>query len=149
MAETARLMTGDYGTEEWLSSAAAISADVVSLCNQYLAVVEDEKDDIERVRREVNHIAHMLKITKLVQGNTGDPEYIFVTEEERGSFLRCILELQDIQGKLQLGNCQDTQSEDFIRSIEWPFTRTQTYEIVETLQSHGIVFNLVLQTNRT
>jgi hypothetical protein len=46
-----------------------ISAKIVSLCYQYSVAVKDAKDDIERVRRKVSNITHILEKIKQLLDN--------------------------------------------------------------------------------
>jgi hypothetical protein len=125
-----------------------ISAKIVSLCYQYFVAVKDAKDDIERVRRKVSDITHILeKITQLLDNQ--NKTRLSTAQGLFGSLERCLKELKSLEVKLDPGKTRKTISRFGLRALKWPFTSKQVDKIVLHLEGYEQTFSLALQVDQT
>ncbi|KAI1565722.1 WD40 repeat [Pyrenophora tritici-repentis] len=125
-----------------------ISAKIASLCYQYSVAVKDAKDDIERVRRKVSDIAHILeKIKQLL--NSEDKTRLPTTQGLFSSLEQCLEELKKLEAKLDPGKTRKTMSRFGFRALKWPFTSKQVDKIVLNLEGYEQTFSLALQVDQT
>jgi uncharacterized coiled-coil DUF342 family protein len=125
-----------------------ISAKVVSLCYQYSVAVKDAKDDIERVRRKVSDITHILeKIKQLLDSQ--DKTRFSTTQGLFSSLEQCLEELKSLGAKLDLGKTRKTMSRLGLRALKWPFTSKHVDKIVLNLEGYEQTFSLALQVDQT
>jgi hypothetical protein len=125
-----------------------ISAKIASLCYQYSVAVKDAKDDIERVRRKVSDITHILeKIKQLLDSQ--DKTRLSTTQGLSSSLEQCQVELENLKVKLEPGKARKTMSRLGLRALKWPFTSKQVDKIVLNLQGHEQTFSLALQVDQT
>lgn len=125
-----------------------ISAKIASLCYEYSVAVKDAKDDIERVRRKVSDITHILeKIKQLLDSQ--DKTRLSTTQGLSSSLEQCQVELENLKVKLEPGKARKTMSRLGLRALKWPFTSKQVDKIVLNLQGHEQTFSLALQVDQT
>jgi hypothetical protein len=125
-----------------------ISAKIVSLCYQYSVAVKDAKDDIERVRRKVSDITHILeKIKQLL--NSRDKTRLSTTQDLFDSLKQCLGELKSLEGKLDPGKTRKTMSRFGLRALKWPFSSKHVDKIVLDLEGYERTFSLALQVDQT
>ena len=125
-----------------------ISAKIASLCYEYSVAVKDAKDDIERVRRKVSDITHILeKIKQLLDSQ--DKTQLSTTQGLSGSLEQCLKELNSLEAKLDPGKARKTMGRLGLRALKWPFTSKQVDKIVLNLQGHEQTFSLALQVDQT
>ncbi|RAQ98842.1 vegetative incompatibility protein HET-E-1 [Stemphylium lycopersici] len=98
-----------------------ISAKIASLCYQYSVAVKDAKDDIERVRRKVSDITHILEKTKQLL-DSQDKTRLSTTQGLSSSLEQCREELKNLEAKLDPGKTRKTMSRFGFRALKWPFT---------------------------
>ncbi|KAI1592502.1 WD40 repeat [Pyrenophora tritici-repentis] len=125
-----------------------ISTKIVSLCYQYSVAVKDAKDDIERVRRKVSDITHVLeKIKQLL--NSQDKTRLSTTQGLFSSLEQCLKELKSLEAKLDPGKTRKTMSRFGFRALKWPFTSKQVDKIILDLEGYEQTFSLALQVDQT
>jgi hypothetical protein len=125
-----------------------ISAKIASLCYQYSLAVKDAKDDIERVRRKVSDITHILeKIKQLFDSH--DKTRLSTTQGLFSSFEQCLKELKNLEAKLDPGKTRKTMSRFGFRALKWPFTSKQVDKVVLDLEGYERTFSLALHVDQT
>jgi hypothetical protein len=125
-----------------------ISAKIISLCYQYSVAVKDAKDDIERVRRKVSDITHVLeKIKQLLDSQ--DKTRLSTTQGLFDSLKQCLSELKSLERKLDLGKTRKNMSRFGLRALKWPFSSKQVDKIVSDLEGYEQTFSLALQVDQT
>ncbi|KAF1828216.1 hypothetical protein BDW02DRAFT_643534 [Decorospora gaudefroyi] len=116
-----------------------ISVKIASLCYQYSVAVKDAKDDIERVRRKVSDISHILeKVKQLLDSK--DKTRLSTTQG---------LEVKSLEAKLDPGKTRKTMSRFGFRALKWPFTSKQVDKVVLNLEGYEQTFSLALQVDQT
>jgi hypothetical protein len=109
--------------------------------------VKDAKDDIERVRRKVSDITHILKkIQHLLHSQ--DKTRLSTTQGLFSSLEQCLKELKSLGAKLDLGKTRKTMSRLGLCALKWPFTSKQVDKIVLSLEGYEQTFNLALQVDQ-
>jgi hypothetical protein len=125
-----------------------ISAKIVSLCYQYSVAVKDAKGDIERVRRKVSDITHILeKIKQLLDSQ--DKTWLSTTQGLFNSLEQCLEELKSLEARLDPGKTRKTASWFGFRALKWPLTSKQVDKIVLTLEGYEQTFSLALQVDQS
>ncbi|KAF2627243.1 vegetative incompatibility protein HET-E-1 [Macroventuria anomochaeta] len=125
-----------------------ISAKIASLCYQYSVAVKDAKDDIERVRRRVSDMTHILeKIKQLLDSQ--DKTRLSTTQDLFSSLEQCLKELKSLDAKLDPGKTRKTMSRFGFRALKWPLTSKQVDKIVLDLERYEQTFSLALQVDQT
>ena len=125
-----------------------ISTKIVSLCYQYSVAVKDAKDNIERVRRKVSDITHILeKIKQLLDRQ--DKTRLSTTQGLFSSLEQCLKELESLEVKLEPRKTRKTMSRFGFRALKWPFTSKQVDKIVLDLEGYEQTFSLALQVDQT
>ncbi|KAF5851816.1 hypothetical protein GGP41_000555 [Bipolaris sorokiniana] len=125
-----------------------ISTKIASLCYQYSVAVKDAKDDIERVRRKVSDITHILeKIKQLFDGQ--DKTRLSTTKGLSNSLKQCLEELKSLEAKLDPGKTRKTMSRFGFRALKWPFTSKQVDKVILNLEGYEQTFSLALQVDQT
>ena len=125
-----------------------ISTKIASLCYQYSVAVKDAKDDIERVRRKVSNITHILeKIKQLLDSQ--DKTRLSATQGLLDSVEQCLDELETLDMKLEPGKTRKTISRFGLRALKWPFSSKHVDKIVLDLEGYERTFSLALQVDQT
>ncbi|RII21467.1 vegetative incompatibility protein HET-E-1 [Alternaria sp. MG1] len=125
-----------------------ISAKIASLCYQYSVAVMGARDDIERVRRKVSDITHILeKIKQLLDSR--DKTRLSTTQGLFSSLEQCLRELKSLEAKLDTGKTRKIMSRFGFRALKWPFTSKQVDKIVLNLEGYEQTFSLALQVDQT
>jgi hypothetical protein len=110
--------------------------------------LKDAKDDIERVRRKVSDITHILeKIKQLL--NSRDKTRLSTTQDLFDSLKQCLGELKSLEGKLDPGKTRKTMSRFGLRALKWPFSSKHVDKIVLDLEGYERTFSLALQVDQT
>jgi superfamily I DNA and RNA helicase len=125
-----------------------ISAKIVSLCYQYSVAVEDAKDDIERVRRKVSDITHILERIKQLF-DSQDTTRLSTTQGLFSSLEQCLEELKSLEVKLDPGKTRKAISWFGFRALKWPFTSKEVDSIILNLERYEQAFSLALQVDKT
>ncbi|ENH99076.1 hypothetical protein COCC4DRAFT_66819 [Bipolaris maydis ATCC 48331] len=125
-----------------------ISAKIVSLCYQYSVAIKDARDNIERVRRKVSDITHILeKIKQLLDSQ--DKTRLSTTQGLFSSLEQCLKELEGLEVTLEPRKTRKTMSRFGFRALKWPFTSKQVDKIVLDLERYEQTFGLALQADQT
>ncbi|KAJ6199980.1 hypothetical protein J3E72DRAFT_238599 [Bipolaris maydis] len=125
-----------------------ISAKIVSLCYQYSVAIKDARDNIERVRRKVSDITHILeKIKQLLDSQ--DKTRLSTTQGLFSSLEQCLKELEGLEVTLEPRKTRKTMSRFGFRALKWPFTSKQVDKIVLDLERYEQTFSLALQADQT
>jgi hypothetical protein len=110
--------------------------------------VKDVKDDIERLRRKVSDITHILeKIKQLLDSQ--DKTRFSTTQGLFSSLGQCQEELKSLGAKLDLGKTRKTMSRLGLRALKWLFTSKQVDKIVLNLEGYEQTFSSALQVDQT
>ena len=125
-----------------------ITAKIASLCYQYSVAVKGAKDDIQRVRRKVTDITHILEKTKHLL-DSQDKTRLSTTQGLFSSLEQCRQELKNLEAKLDPGKTRKTMSRFGFRALKWPFTSKQVDKVVSNLEGYEQTFNLALQVDKT
>ena len=125
-----------------------ISAKIASLCVQYSMAVNDAKGDIERVRRKVSDINHVLKKIKQLL-DSQDKTRLSATQGLLDSVEQCLNELKTLDMRLEPGKTRKTMSRFGLRALKWPFTSKQVDKIISSLEGYEQTFGLALQVDQT
>ncbi|KAI5363375.1 hypothetical protein J4E82_011668 [Alternaria postmessia] len=118
-----------------------ISAKIASLCYRYSVAVKDAKGDVERVRRKVSDIAHILeKIKQLLDSH--DKTRLSTTLGLSSSLEQCLKELKSLKAKLDLGKTRKTMSQFGFRALEVVvFNVDQKLDLRKLPVATGATFN--------
>lgn len=129
-----------------------ISVKVASLCFEYSVDVKNAKDDIERVKRKVDDITHVLeKMEQLL--NRQDKTHLSTTHGLFDSIEQCHQELKGLEAKLEANlkpsNARKAMGRFGMRAFKWPFTSKRVDEIILALKGYEQTFTLALQVDQT
>ena len=125
-----------------------ISAKIASLCFQYSTEVKNAKKDIECIQQKVTDIKDVLEgVKQLLDGP--NRLQLPATHKLWNSLQKCLLELQELEIKLDPGKARKTISRLGIRALKWPFTSKKAEKIITTLEGYEQTFGLALQVDQT
>jgi hypothetical protein len=137
-----------------LSGAASViavidmSAKITALCFQYSIAVKDAQNDIERIKKKVGDIKHILEsIKELLDGS--HKARLSTTHGLFKSLKQCLWELQELNEELEPGKARKTMSRFGVRALKWPFTSKQVERIISSMEGYEQTFTLALQVDQT
>jgi hypothetical protein len=110
-----------------------LSANVASLCFQYLTAVKDAKKDIERLLAEVSQVGDILReVQRLLHGLDG--ARLSASKKLCNSLKDCFLQLKELEEQLALGKARKVMSRFGVRALRWPFVAKDVEKIVISLE---------------
>lgn len=125
-----------------------ISLKVVSVCADYYSNVQNAKNDIDRVRLEIEAFLDVLRSLHKLAQNPKNAD-IFASKSLSDSIEQCRLDLQKLQSKLDLGKGRKTMSRLGIRALKWPFESKDIQQVMGALERYKSTFSLNLSVNQT
>jgi predicted RNase H-like nuclease (RuvC/YqgF family) len=124
-----------------------LSIKITKLCFDYSVAVKDAKNDIERIRKKVDDIKHILEsIEKLLDGP--HKAQLSTTHGLFKSLKQCQQQLEQLEEQLELGKTRKAMSRFGVRALKWPFTSKQVENIVSSLEGYERSFTLALQVDQ-
>ena len=125
-----------------------LSANVASLCFQYLTAVKDAKKDIERLQAEASQVGDILReVQRLLHGPDG--ARLSASMKLRNSLKDCYLQLKELEEQLAPGKAHKVMSRFGVRALRWPFKAKDVKKIVTSLERCKQTIALVLQVDQT
>jgi hypothetical protein len=125
-----------------------LSAKVATLCFQYSKDVSSAREDIDRLRKQVEHLAAALRATqRLVEGTKGLS--LSTSQELVGSFRSCIVDLGRLEKKLDPSPLRTTMRRYGIRALKWPFNSKEVDQLLASLDRYERTILLGLQVDQT
>ncbi|KAF2679968.1 hypothetical protein K458DRAFT_374045 [Lentithecium fluviatile CBS 122367] len=142
---------------EGLSGAASviavidISAQVASLCYQYVTKVKDAKEDIQRLGDTVTDTKNVLENLQRLLDKQGKSQ--LSTTNTLVALQGCSKELEKLEAKLKAKlerHGRRTVMQGFgLRALKWPFTSKEVEKTVQNLDKYGHTFSHALQVDQT
>jgi hypothetical protein len=125
-----------------------LSANIASLCFQYLTAVKDAKKDIERLRAEVNQVGDILReIQRLLHGPDG--ARLSASQKLCNSLKDCFLQLKELETRLTPRTASKAMSRLGVRALSWPFKANNIEKIVTSLERCKQTFVVALEVDQT
>ncbi|MCJ1466967.1 hypothetical protein MMC07_005589 [Pseudocyphellaria aurata] len=125
-----------------------ISAQILSLCSQYLAAVKDAKKDIERFQKKIEVLNKLFERVKQLS-DEGDKTGLSTVHHLEGSLKDCFLRLKELETRINPSKARKTIIRLRLRDLKWPFTSKDMEKIVVELQKHEQDFILALGVDQT
>ncbi|KAH6883823.1 hypothetical protein B0T10DRAFT_445692, partial [Thelonectria olida] len=125
-----------------------LSANVLSLCFQYSREVKNAKDDIDRLRNEVENLkATSKRFQGLIDGPHGTKlqatqELHFAVKESRSR-------LEELEHSLRPSTSRKAMSRFGIRALKWPFQSRDIERTIELFARSRDAISLALQVDQT
>ena len=124
------------------------SLKVVSLCAEYYSHVKKAKEEVHRFSLEIKAFINVLQnLDKLAQ----NPRAIrlFTSKALGQDIERCLLDLEHLREKLDLGKGRKTMSRVGIRALKWPFESKELEKSIGVLERYKSTFIAALNTDLT
>ncbi|KAM0231792.1 hypothetical protein ACHAPO_008374 [Fusarium lateritium] len=125
-----------------------LSAKVATLCFQYCKDVCSAREDIERVRNQVDHLATALGAAKHLVEGTRSPS-LPTSQQLVGSLRSCITDLERLGKKLDPSGFRTTMRRYGGRALKWPFNNKEVNQLLDKLGRHERTILLGLQVDQT
>lgn len=124
-----------------------ISTKTLELCWKYISEVKDAKEDIERLRDEVEAFQTVLeKLQDLIKRSTA--AQLSTMGSLQNPLDSCLSQLNDLNKKLQPRTGQKTMRRLGLRALKWPLTKKDVDKTVAVLQRHKATFNTALNLDQ-
>lgn len=124
-----------------------LSAKVASLCVQYLDAVKSAKEDIKRLQKKVDSIRNILgALEQRLEGL--DETRLSTTRKLRESLQECLVQLRELETRLEPSKTRKTMSRFGGRALKWPFRSKEIEKIVATLEKYEQTFSFSLQIDQ-
>ncbi|KAM0339924.1 hypothetical protein ACHAPU_010757 [Fusarium lateritium] len=125
-----------------------LSVKVTTLCLQYSKEVSSAREDVERLRNQVEHLATTMRATqRLVQGDKGAS--LSTSQALVNSFRRCISDLERAEKKLDPDSPRNRMRRYGLRALKWPFKSKEIDQLLANLDRHEKTILLGLQVDQT
>ncbi|EON63738.1 hypothetical protein W97_02966 [Coniosporium apollinis CBS 100218] len=125
-----------------------LSAKIASLCVQYSLAVKDAKNDIERLRGEVNSVADVLReVERLL--HRPDSAQLSASQKLRDALKDCFTQLIELKKGLDPGKTRKAMSRFGVRALKWPFESKEVDKVVRNLERCKQTVSLALQVDQT
>jgi superfamily I DNA and RNA helicase len=125
-----------------------VSVKVTALCSQYLVAVKNAKKDIERIKKKVGDIKHIVEaIKKLLDGP--HKARLSTTHGLFESLEQCKQQMEQLEEQLKPGRIRKAMSRIGFRALKWPFTSKQVKDTLSTLEAYEQSFTQALQVDQT
>lgn len=124
------------------------SLKIVSLCAEYYSHVKNAKQDVHRFSLEVKAFIKVLQNLDNLAQNSGATRLFALTSLSE-DIQRCLLDLERLQKKLDLGKGRKAMSRYGIRAFKWPFESKELEKDIAVLERYKSVFNAALNTDQT
>lgn len=125
-----------------------ISLKVVSLCAEYYSNVQNAKNDIDRVRLEIEAFLDVLRSLHKLAENPRTAA-ILASPSLSASIKQCRSDLEKLQSKLDPGRRRKAMSSLGVRALKWPFENKDVQQLMGTLERYKSTFTLKLNLNQT
>jgi hypothetical protein len=125
-----------------------ISAKVATLCVQYAKEVAGAKQDIERLRTQVEHLGAALQAAQTLVEDA-QAQSLFTSQKLVDLFHPCIAELRRLATKLDPSPGRKTMRRIGIRALKWPFSSKEVDQMLSSLERHEKTILLGLQIDQT
>jgi hypothetical protein len=124
-----------------------LSAKVASLCFEYYNNVKNARDDIARLQREADRLKDTLKqIQSLLNGPNGAK--LRASQNLHNGVADCLLQLADLETKLEPGKRHRVMRHFGGRALKWPFKNEEVEGIVKDLGRCKEMISLGLQVGQ-
>lgn len=111
-----------------------LSAKVTSWCSEYYANVKNAKDDIDRLRREIQQLnATLEQVRSLCDGPNGVK--LQASPNLRNGFRDCKMQLDQLKAKLEPRTRDKLMRRFGARALIWPFKSNEVDTILKKLES--------------
>jgi septal ring factor EnvC (AmiA/AmiB activator) len=125
-----------------------LTAKIATLCFQYANAVKDAKSDIERLKKAVADIKHVLEsVAQLLDKQ--DKSQLSTSHQLLESLDGCRQQLTVLKTQLEPGKARKAMKHFSLKPLKWPFTSTKVDKIVASLEKYQQTFNLALQVDQT
>ncbi|EON69685.1 hypothetical protein W97_08945 [Coniosporium apollinis CBS 100218] len=125
-----------------------LSAKIASLCVQYPLAVKDAKNDIERLRGEVNSVTDVLRgVERLLY--RPDSAQLSASQKLRDALKDCFTQLTELKKGLDPGKTRKAMSRFGVRALKWPFESKEVDKVVRNLERCKQTVSLALQVDQT
>jgi hypothetical protein len=123
---------------------------VLSLCGKYALAVKDAKEDIQRLKSEVEALRDVLTgVDKLVGNNAPNSK---ASESAlvalAGSIPKCKVELDELMIRLDPSKGRKVMNRFGLRALKWPFKSKDVTKIIEALDRHKGTITLSLNVDQ-
>lgn len=123
---------------------------VLALCGKYALAVKDAKEDIQRLKSEVEALRDVLtSVNKLIGDNAANSkasESALMTLA--GSVPKCGAELDELMIRLDPSKGRKVMNHFGLRALKWPFMSKDVTKIIEALDRHKGTITLSLNVDQ-
>jgi hypothetical protein len=127
-----------------------ISAQIFDLCRTYYLNVKDAREDIQRLRNEVNSLQDIL-VNVVDLANAPQPrslKTLSLVNQKDGPLEQCRRELAALSVKLDPGE-GTSKIKLALRSLKWPLHSKEIDEVLVSIGRYKSSFALALSTDQT
>ena len=123
---------------------------ILCLCGKYTSDVKGAKNDIERLRSEVEALQKVLKSAGDMVDSSATEPYTTesVLEVLAGSIRECRSALGEVETQLNPGKERKIMSRFGLRALKWPFKSKDVTKIIEGLNRHKGTIILALNMDQ-
>lgn len=125
-----------------------MTAKVATLLFQYSKEVKNAREDIDRVRRQVDGLKKASEsVQQLLKGPNGSKLQASKNLDE--TLRSSLSQLGRLQQRLDPGKTRKTMSRVGIRALKWPFDSNDIAKIIQDLDASAHAISLGLQADQT
>ncbi len=124
-----------------------LSSKVAKLCTQYSLEVKDARDDISRLRAEVENLERVLKdVQHLFEGPDGAT--LTASGKMTDAVNGCSSQLMALRDKLDPGQKRKAMSRLGFRAMKWPFQSKEVEKVIGNLERCKGAISLAFQVDQ-
>ena len=123
---------------------------IITLCANYASAVKDAKEDIERLRSEVEAFHKVLKSVSEM-ANSGEMELHTsqsVLQELVGTITECKSLYSDLEAQLDPGKGRKMMDRFGLRALKWPLKSKDVIKVAESLNRYKGTITLALNLDQ-
>lgn len=141
-------MAEAFGVAASALAVVELSAKIVKICAQYTTVVAKAREDIERLKKEVDSLGDLAESVQHLLGKSSQPKVTTIARLQpilRESQTR----LKAVEAKLDPGRRKTAMSKFGFRAIIWPFKSQDIDKAVADLSRLAQAISLAMQVDQT
>lgn len=122
-----------------------LSAKLVELSCSYIEEAKQAPKNSRELAAELKSLSEVLIVLEGYTNKNPQAEALRVLNSQAGPILECILELEELQRKLD-PNMRKGLKKVF-RSLKWPLKEAETMQIIARIERQKSLFNIAMNTD--
>ena len=124
-----------------------LSAKVANLCVQYSREVKGARDEIARLRSEVNNLKTVVEDVQRLINGPGNGK-LSASQKVLDAIDDCRTQLKELDRRLDPGTTRKAMSRFGLRALRWPFDSKEVDRVIGDLERCKATITLALQVDQ-